>query len=53
MSDLETFRKDTRAWLEANCPEEMRQPINGEKDICWGSDLASLAEASRHIFRPL
>jgi acyl-CoA dehydrogenase len=24
MSDLETFRADTRAWLEANCPPEMR-----------------------------
>ena len=24
MSDLETFRSETREWLEANCPEEMR-----------------------------
>jgi hypothetical protein len=23
MSDLEQFRKETRAWLEANCPPEM------------------------------
>src|SRR6476660_6068767 len=36
MSDLETFRADTRAWLEANCPPEMRQPIRSEADICWG-----------------
>ena len=26
MSDLEQFRKETRAWLEANCPPEMREP---------------------------
>ena len=26
MSDLETFRSETRAWLEANCPPEMRKP---------------------------
>jgi alkylation response protein AidB-like acyl-CoA dehydrogenase len=36
MTDLDTFRTDTRAWLEANCPPEMRQPIRSEADICWG-----------------
>ncbi|MFQ5564389.1 MAG: acyl-CoA dehydrogenase family protein [Parvularculaceae bacterium] len=36
MSDLETFRAETRAWLEENCPEEMRGPTRGEEDICWG-----------------
>ena len=37
MSDaLETFRAETRAWLEANCPEEMRQPLKNEDDVCWG-----------------
>jgi len=33
---LETFRRDTRAWLEANCPAEMRQPVVDEDDLCWG-----------------
>src|SRR3954451_735550 len=36
MADLGTFRSETRGWLEANCPAEMRQPLRGEKDICWG-----------------
>ncbi|MBX9797633.1 acyl-CoA dehydrogenase family protein [Sphingomonas sp.] len=36
MTDLETFRADTRAWLEANCPPEMREPVQGDEDICWG-----------------
>lgn len=36
MSDLETFRAETRAWLEANCPEEMRLPLKSELDVCWG-----------------
>jgi acyl-CoA dehydrogenase len=36
MTDLDTFRAETRAWLEANCPAEMRQPIRSEADICWG-----------------
>jgi acyl-CoA dehydrogenase len=33
---LDTFRKDTRAWLEANCPPDMRKPARGEEDVCWG-----------------
>ena len=36
MSDIETFRSETRAWLEANCPEEMRRPVKGDEDLCWG-----------------
>ena len=30
------FRQETRAWLEANCPPEMRQPEKSEADTCWG-----------------
>jgi alkylation response protein AidB-like acyl-CoA dehydrogenase len=33
---LDTFRSETRAWLEANCPPEMRQPVKSEADACWG-----------------
>ena len=36
MSDLETFRAETAAWLEANCPPEMREPMVDESDACWG-----------------
>ncbi|MFZ1889192.1 MAG: acyl-CoA dehydrogenase family protein [Candidatus Binataceae bacterium] len=36
MSDIETFRKETRAWLESNCPPEMRKPAQSEDDTCWG-----------------
>jgi alkylation response protein AidB-like acyl-CoA dehydrogenase len=36
MTDHDIFRADTRAWLEANCPAEMREPIRSEADICWG-----------------
>jgi alkylation response protein AidB-like acyl-CoA dehydrogenase len=35
-ADLEAFRAETRAWLEANCPAEMRQPMRDEGDACWG-----------------
>ncbi|MEL7488089.1 MAG: acyl-CoA dehydrogenase family protein [Pseudomonadota bacterium] len=36
MTDLETFREETRAWLKENCPEEMRGGVAGEDSICWG-----------------
>src|SRR5437868_3203040 len=36
MADLDSFRADTRAWLEANCPAEMREPVRDESDACWG-----------------
>ena len=30
--DLAAFRAETRAWLEANCPPEMRRPMAGIQD---------------------
>ncbi|CAB3777548.1 Putative acyl-CoA dehydrogenase FadE17 [Paraburkholderia caffeinitolerans] len=36
MEHLNKFRQETRSWLEANCPPEMREPMLGEGDICWG-----------------
>jgi alkylation response protein AidB-like acyl-CoA dehydrogenase len=36
MADLESFRNETRAWLEANCPPSMRTPMGGEDDAVWG-----------------
>ena len=43
MDDLDQFRQDTRAWLKANCPPEMRQPMRDEGDACWGGRNASFA----------
>ena len=36
MIELESFRTETRDWLEANCPAEMRKPLRSEDDACWG-----------------
>jgi alkylation response protein AidB-like acyl-CoA dehydrogenase len=36
MTNLDTFRLETRAWLAENCPSEMREPLRSEKDVCWG-----------------
>ncbi|WP_114521682.1 acyl-CoA dehydrogenase family protein [Altererythrobacter sp. ZODW24] len=40
MSDLDQFRQETRDWLEANCPPEMRQPVRDEGDVYWGGRRA-------------
>jgi acyl-CoA dehydrogenase len=36
VNQLDTFRQETRDWLEANCPESMRRPYRSEADQCWG-----------------
>ncbi len=36
MSDLDKFRAETRAWLEENCPPEMRKPVKSDEESCWG-----------------
>ena len=36
MTETEAFRRDTRAWLAANCPESMRQPVHSFEDIYVG-----------------
>ena len=41
MADLEQFRAETRSWLEANCPPEMRKPVEGEEDVYWGGRNAT------------
>lgn len=36
MSDLDQFRQETRAWLDENCPESMRQPVQSFEDLYNG-----------------
>jgi alkylation response protein AidB-like acyl-CoA dehydrogenase len=47
MADLDTFRTETRAWLETNCPPEMREPVRGEDDIYWGGRRATFKNAAQ------
>ena len=37
---LGDFRARARAWLEANCPPDMRTPMASEEDTCWGGRKA-------------
>ncbi len=43
MADLDTFRSETRSWLEANCPAEMRTPPKSAFDVAWGGRKAEWA----------
>tara|TARA_R110000823_G_scaffold139607_3_gene269464 strand:- start:3316 stop:4497 length:1182 start_codon:yes stop_codon:yes gene_type:complete len=36
VSELENFRRETRAWLEENCPQSMRTPVKSFEDIYNG-----------------
>jgi len=47
---LENFRKETKDWLEANCPQSMRKPIQSEADICWGGRNWTFASEDQKIW---
>jgi alkylation response protein AidB-like acyl-CoA dehydrogenase len=44
------FRAETRAWLEANCPPEMREPLRGEEDYCWGGRHPSFQSDAQRLW---
>ncbi|MGH7785925.1 MAG: acyl-CoA dehydrogenase family protein [Candidatus Binatia bacterium] len=43
MADLDAFRRETRAWLDANAPGSIRTPLSDEEDACWGGRRATYA----------
>ena len=46
MTDLQTFREETRDWLETNCPPEMRKP----GDVCWGGRNPQFSHPDQEIW---
>ncbi|HYC99008.1 acyl-CoA dehydrogenase family protein [Brevundimonas sp.] len=50
MSDLETFRAETRAWLEANCPAECRGPVASDEDRVWGGRNATFPTPAHKVW---
>jgi alkylation response protein AidB-like acyl-CoA dehydrogenase len=49
MSDLEIFRAETRAWLEANCPASMRTPMP-DREVVWGGRNAHFANPDSKLW---
>ncbi|HRK64370.1 MAG TPA: acyl-CoA dehydrogenase family protein [Terricaulis sp.] len=47
---LETFRAETRAWLEENCPQSMRTPMAGEDDAVWGGKKAEFKHPDQKLW---
>jgi len=54
MSDLETFRTETRAWLEAHCPPSMRGPgaavTEDGDDSIWGGRKAQFKNVEQKLW---
>lgn len=50
MAALETFRKETRTWLEANCPESMRQPDPTGKFAFYGGRNPTFVSEDQKIW---
>jgi acyl-CoA dehydrogenase len=48
MNELDAFRTEARAWLLANCPAEMREPLSSDADLVWGGrDQSNLSVAQK------
>lgn len=50
MSAIETFRTETRTWLQQNCPESMRQPDPTGKEIFWGGRQPTFLHEDQKIW---
>lgn len=46
----DSFRHETRAWLEANCPPEMRGGERTEETICWGGRNWQFASDAQRLW---
>ncbi|WP_432470380.1 acyl-CoA dehydrogenase family protein [Amphritea sp. HPY] len=49
MSTIETFREETRAWLEANCPMSLRTPTP-EGDLIWGGSQVEFSTEDQQLW---
>ncbi|TXS96115.1 acyl-CoA dehydrogenase [Parahaliea maris] len=50
MEELEAFRRETRTWLEENCPDSERQPALPDDQYWGGRDAAFPSEGARVWF---
>ncbi|MDB5732948.1 MAG: acyl-CoA dehydrogenase [Variovorax sp.] len=49
MQNTENFRTETRAWLEANCPAAMRQPITQE-EMVWSASQVKFGNEDQRLW---
>ena len=46
----DTFRSEVAAWLEANCPASMREPMRSDADVTWGGRKAVYANPDQKLW---
>jgi len=49
-TDIQTFRAETRAWLEENCPQSMRSPYRSAEDIFWGGSTQTFTSEDQKVW---
>jgi alkylation response protein AidB-like acyl-CoA dehydrogenase len=50
MTDLNAFRQETREWLEANCPDSMREPVRSFEDYYMGGRNPEIAHPEQKLW---
>ena len=50
VTNLELFRKETRAWLIENCPKSMREPIVDLSEVYWGGRNPSFQSKDQQVW---
>ena len=48
--EISEFRNNTRAWLEASCPTEMRKAMSSDDDTCWGGRKWKFASDAQKLW---
>ncbi len=49
-TELADFRAQARAWLLANCPPEMRQPMRSDEEAVWGGRQAKFQSEAQRLW---
>ncbi len=50
MTSLESFRQETRTWLDANCPASMRTSPTSEDETVWGGRHATFSNPEAKLW---
>jgi alkylation response protein AidB-like acyl-CoA dehydrogenase len=50
VSELDTFRAETRKWLEENCPASIRAPVTQAEEPVWGGRNATYTNPDAKVW---
>ena len=50
IAELDNFRKETRAWLEANCPDSMRKPTKSVLEFYFGGKNGTFTSEDQKVW---